>query len=103
MPEVSRSKSSLIFTLLPKRFVTGPGEIIANGAGQRSASRETEIRRRSAGLEWYLGIGRGVIPEALLKALKLINRAIGLICKFIFKFGDPDYIDNRAQDSEEWH
>jgi len=88
---------------LPKRFVTGPGEIMAKGAGQRSASRDIEIMRKSAGLEWYLGIGRGVIPEALLKALKFVYRTIGLICKFIFKFGNPDYIDNRAQDGEERH
>lgn len=43
-------------TVLPKRFVAGPGAIIANGAGAKSAISKTRDRKITGGLEMYLGI-----------------------------------------------
>ena len=55
------------FIPLLKRSVTGPGEITANGVGAERAKLRVAIKKKSAGLERYLGIGCGVIAETVLK------------------------------------
>ena len=82
--------------VLPKRFVTGPGEIIAKGIGAISAKRNTSERKRRDGFERYLGIGCGVITKTVLETLEFSYRTVRLVCIFIFEFCDPSDINDCA-------